>query len=457
MTFGDFRPSIAALLSALVVPWPSPAATPVVGPLATTPQSIVAGQATPVTVSLQITSGTVLSGGVNLLQVDSTGKTISVLGTLNPVGNGVYTSVFTFAPPTGTTQILLQASVAFQGVLQRVKSPVYTLAVVPATLTLSINPAALTFPSRTVGTSSSAQSFTITNTGNAAVSIKSTTTSGDFAISANTCPASLPVNAECAVIVIFTPTITGTRTSSAVITDNAIGSPQSVALTGTGQSQQTGPFTITSFNPTSGTIGTIVKVVLANFAPPQGTGPAVTIPATSGGSITAPLSTVGADALSFVVPAGAITGLFTITLGSQTATSATPFGVTTSTAYTLNVGPSTANLLPGHTVTYAVTLNSSSGFSGLATLSAAGLPAGVQSSFKPMAITTGQTAVLTLSAPSNQASSTSTVSVSASATIDGQAVSKSATATLQVSAITTSFLAVLSLATRKKLPSPVSP
>lgn len=83
---------------------------------------------------------------------------------------------------------------------------------------------------------------------------------------------------------------------------------------------------------------------------------------------------------------------------------------------------------------------SPNGFDGLASLSVTGVPGGIQASFKPLAITSGQTAILTLSAPASQSPSSATLSVSASASIQGQAVSQSGTVGLQIVRVTTSFI-----------------
>ena len=64
------------------------------------------------------------------------------------------------------------------------------------------------------------------------------TNADDFKIDANTCPASLAVSVACTVGVTFTPTATGARTASLIITDDAGGSPQSVTLNGTGEASQ---------------------------------------------------------------------------------------------------------------------------------------------------------------------------------------------------------------------------
>jgi len=86
-----------------------------------------------------------------------------------------------------------------------------------------------------VGTTSSPQTITFSNTGNAALSLSSIaitgTDAGDFA-QTNNCPHSLAPAASCQVKVRFSPQGGGTRSASVQLTDNASGSPQSVALTG---------------------------------------------------------------------------------------------------------------------------------------------------------------------------------------------------------------------------------
>ena len=58
----------------------------------------------------------------------------------------------------------------------------------------------------------------------------------------------------------------------------------------------------------------------------------------------------------------------------------------------------------------------------------------------PGQITTGQTSVLTVTAPGTEALGALNFSISASATVAGQAVSQSAPVTLQVMGVSTSFL-----------------
>ncbi|HMD97173.1 MAG TPA: choice-of-anchor D domain-containing protein [Terriglobia bacterium] len=99
---------------------------------------------------------------------------------------------------------------------------------------VSLSTSSLTFSARMSGTSSAAQTVTLTNTGNASLTVSSITASGDFS-QTNTCGASVSAGANCAISVTFKPASGGTRTGALSISDNAVDSPQSVTLSGTGQ------------------------------------------------------------------------------------------------------------------------------------------------------------------------------------------------------------------------------
>jgi hypothetical protein len=104
-----------------------------------------------------------------------------------------------------------------------------------------VMPTSLDFGSQLVTTTSSpAKTITLKNNGNLVLNIASITSSGDFA-ETNTCGTSLPAGMTCTISVTFTPTATGARTGTITITDNANGSPRTVALTGTGSD-----FTVTA-------------------------------------------------------------------------------------------------------------------------------------------------------------------------------------------------------------------
>jgi len=99
---------------------------------------------------------------------------------------------------------------------------------------LAVSPDTLTFESQKVGTTSAAQTITLTAE-TAAVSNISVEifgpTSGDFAF--QTGCSNLATAAKCSINVTFTPSQTGPRAALLVINDSAGGSPQTVLLRGT--------------------------------------------------------------------------------------------------------------------------------------------------------------------------------------------------------------------------------
>jgi hypothetical protein len=103
----------------------------------------------------------------------------------------------------------------------------------------------LTFTSQNVGTTSGVQDVTLTNSGNATLSISSValggSNPGDFGVS-NGCGSTLAASGgNCTLYVTFSPTTSGTRSASLTVTDNSgniTGSQQSVTLTGTGSAPE---------------------------------------------------------------------------------------------------------------------------------------------------------------------------------------------------------------------------
>jgi hypothetical protein len=116
--------------------------------------------------------------------------------------------------------------------------------------TLSLN--SLTFASQLVGTTSPAQSISLTNYGTAALSITRIGPTGahpgDF-VETNTCGSPLAPGATCTINVTFIPTGINARSASLSIADNAPGSPQTIALSGVG--------TVVKLNPTSLSFGVV--------------------------------------------------------------------------------------------------------------------------------------------------------------------------------------------------------
>jgi len=102
--------------------------------------------------------------------------------------------------------------------------------------TVTLSSSTIAFGTVVVGDSGSS-SVTVSNSGTAALAISSIALSGtnqaNFA-ETNTCGSSLAVNASCTITGVFTPAASTNYTATLSITDNATGSPQTIALTGSG-------------------------------------------------------------------------------------------------------------------------------------------------------------------------------------------------------------------------------
>lgn len=165
-----------------------------------------------------------------------------------------------------------------------------SLNVAASTQTISLNgtgsaapiaslPMSLSFPTTTVGTTSTALTATLTNTGSAAMTITSITITGtnpsDFAITtgSNACGSTLAIAASCSIYVTFTPATSTSFSAQIAVTDNAGGSPQTVALSGAAAPATIVPSSPLVFNPVAvgvaaGSAQTLtVTFTLNGFAP----------------------------------------------------------------------------------------------------------------------------------------------------------------------------------------------
>ena len=180
---------------------------------------------------------TVNNTGSAPLNVSSiTGNTAEFLVTNNctapvAVGNSCGISV-QFAPTgsTGTRNITLQLSDDAPNSPQPIAVSGTAVAAGPIA-TLSTN--SVSFSAQAVASTSTAQTVTVSNTGNATLTVGAPVITGNFAISANTC-ASVAPNTACTISVTFTPAAAGLTSGTLSIPDNAPGTPHVVGLNGTG-------------------------------------------------------------------------------------------------------------------------------------------------------------------------------------------------------------------------------
>src|SRR5581483_2573455 len=162
---------------------------------------------------------------------------------------------------------------------------------------VAASPSSIAFGSTALGTSSAAQSVTLSNGGTSSLSISSIAVAGtnpsDFLVSGTTCAGNLSVGSSCSASVIFKPTATGSRAASLTFNDSASGSPQMVALSGVGGSApataSASPVSLSYAATSLGTSSAPQTVTLAN-------GPNSSISISS-------VSISGANASDFVVSA----------------------------------------------------------------------------------------------------------------------------------------------------------
>jgi hypothetical protein len=264
-----------------------------------------------------------------------TGTVFTVGGNTQASFNSTFTST---GQPTGSTftfSTAINATGTGGGVWTTSNESVKSneiQATVPASLTVTLLPASRTFGSFTVGTSSPSQTAVLTNTSGAGntvtISGKSISTGpnpGDFSFNDN-CPSLLLSGLSCTFNITFTPTAAGARAANLTVVDNASGSPQSVALSGTGVSLTPG----VSLNPTSlnfgdqtlSTTSTVRSIILTNTGSgtltissvvASGDFAVVTVPVTNCGGTLASLATCSLNVTFTPTATGGRTGAVTVT------------------------------------------------------------------------------------------------------------------------------------------------
>ena len=148
----------------------------------------------------------------------------------------------------------------------------------------SVSTGSLSFGNQVVGTTSAAQTVTLTNTGGSNLMVRKILVTGldpgDYAAMDNGQCASLPPGTSCQISVTFTPTAAGTRSATLQITDNAGLCGQRVTLTGTGVQPAV------TLSPTS---LTFAARLLNSLSPPQ------TVTLTNSGNGTLMITSIAAS------------------------------------------------------------------------------------------------------------------------------------------------------------------
>jgi hypothetical protein len=290
----------------------------------------------------------------------------------------------------------------------------------------------ISFGNVTEGTTSAAMSATLTNTSTTtALTISSITITGtngdDFTKTTGTgaCGASLAANTSCQIYATFTPSLVGAETATLSVNDNATGSPQMAALTGTGTAP---PAPVASLSPTTlafgnqavNTSSAVMTTTLSNTGTgvlnivgiylnepseedvvkgPQAS--AITIlsspdyaATTTCGATLAAGATCTISVTFDPQSTGSLPGTLSVSDNAsnspQTAT-LTGTGVTQGN-FTVASPTPPQTVLPGKTASYTINVSVTPNgdiFNNPVTLSATGLPAGATASFSPVSVTPG--------------------------------------------------------------------
>ncbi|HWS69785.1 MAG TPA: GDSL-type esterase/lipase family protein [Steroidobacteraceae bacterium] len=190
-----------------VTPLPAPTVS-----VAATPSSITVGGSATLTWSSANATSCAASGAWSGTQAGSGATSVA------PASAGVYTYTLTCtgAGGSGSASTSVTASAAGQSVA-------------------TVNPLLLTFASQTTGTTSAAQTISLSNTGTGTLANIVISTTGDF-IETNTCAAVLAAGANCTINVNFAPMAAGARAGTVLVASDSANGPLSVSLSGPGSS-----------------------------------------------------------------------------------------------------------------------------------------------------------------------------------------------------------------------------
>lgn len=278
---------------------------------------------------------------------------------------------------------------------------------------LSTGPAGiLQFGSQAVGTTSSALTITVENTGNNFLNFANSTytASGDFSVTGGTCEEATDggwaPGQACTLTVTFSPTATGARTGSVTVSSNATGSPSNITFQGTGTMTSApaatlSPSTLSFGDTVTGTTAPAQVITLSNSGNAVLDISGITIGGanpTDFAETTTCGETLAANASCTIsvtfTPASVASFAATVSVADNAAGS--PQTVALSGAgiaapdFSVSALPAAQTVSAGSTATYNITVASINGdFDSGVTLSASGLPAGATATFAPTVVLPG--------------------------------------------------------------------
>jgi len=330
------------------------------------------------------------------------GKTCALSVTFKPSATGARTA----SVSVGSNAAGSPATVLLQGNGSTASAPA-----------ASLSPATLSFPSTAVGSTATAMSTTLSNTGNATLNISGITLTGantaDFAIttSATACGTTLAAGSTCTISVTFTPAAAASYTASISVADDATGSPQTATLSGTGTAAPVpvaslSPTTLTFPATTAGSTATAMSTTLSNtgnavlnitgitLTGANAADFAITTSDTACGTSLAAGSTCTISATFTPATAGSFTASISVADNAanspQTATLNGTGNAPPATDFTLTVTPPEKTVAPGAVAQFTVNTTGIGGdFDSAIQLTATGLPSGFTATFAPSSVTPG--------------------------------------------------------------------
>ncbi|HLY41244.1 MAG TPA: choice-of-anchor D domain-containing protein [Terracidiphilus sp.] len=315
----------------------------------------------------------------------ASGATCTVSVTFAPTATGLANGTLTVMSGQGNISISLTGS-----------------GVAPA---VTFSAPTVTFGNQLQGTSSSAQTVNLKNSGSSSLSSIALSitgaNSGDFSQTSN-CGSSLTAGSSCTISVVFKPGGVGTRTATLSVADNASGSPQTVALTGTGIAPAVSfsSASLTFASQPDGQASSAQTVTLKDTGTASLTGITISITgsnssdfsqtSTCGSSLAA-----GANCTISVVFTPGATGSRSGTLSVADSASGSPQTLaitgTGEAPFTLSASTTSVSVAQGATANYSLNFAAATGFPTTLSvaLSCSGLPAESSCTFTPSSIAVG--------------------------------------------------------------------
>jgi hypothetical protein len=276
---------------------------------------------------------------------------------------------------------------------------------------LVASPGSLAFPLQLVGTQSTSQSVTVTNTSTQSIQVLSITAAGDFSEN-DGCIGTLATGSSCVINAFFTPTAAGQRTGTLTLTDSGLGGPVSISLAGQGSAPaaSVSPDTFTFIPVSQGaTEGPVPITLTSNGTAPlhissvalSGTNPgdfsqtnncagtALAVNATCTINVSFTPSAETARSATLVITDDALVPTQSVQLqGTGTA----PFQV----APAAN-SSTTAAVTAGQTADYSLQLSPNKGFTGNVSLACSGAPTAAKCTVTPASVKLTSASAATIS------------------------------------------------------------